>query len=115
MNVKGMILALTLSVGGFAYADDHNHESRKEHREELKKDFLDKRCKGDKACEADLKQKFEEKKAEKKAEIDQKCGQDEACRKAERQKIIQNLKEKRDERKQNAADEKGITSSTTTP
>ncbi len=68
---------------------------RKELREQRRKNILEKKCHGDSACEAQMKQKFEEKRAKIQEAMSQ-CEQgDETCRKEVRQKMIRDFKEKR--------------------
>lgn len=118
MNKVALLLGLILLVGGAATADEINfeqkikekckgeaaceakHRQRFEERVQRRQKNLNEKCKGDQKCEEEMKLKFEAKRAEKKALIDQKCGQDEACRKEEHKKIMKESKEKRTQKKE---------------
>jgi hypothetical protein len=77
---------------------------RKQIREERRKKILEEKCHGDAACEANMKQKFQEKQAKVKAAMEQ-CGNDQNCRKETKQKMRHEFREKRLERKDRKQDQ----------
>lgn len=95
-------VAITLILANAAMAvEGTQNGEHKQMREERRKKFLEEKCHGDSACEAQMKQKFEEKRAKIQEAMNQCAQGDEACRKEVRQKMIREFKEKRQENQKN--------------
>jgi hypothetical protein len=105
MNKSNVVLGMFLLFATSVLAEDAvpSKDQGSEMREQRRQHFLQEKCHGDTKCEADMKQKFEAKRAEVKAEIDQQCKPDDkVCRRDAFKKIRGEMKEKHQAEHQNS-------------